>query len=165
MRAKMTPGNPITTSESDLQARQAHVLPLLQGMNSILEVGCGEGKTRLLSKSARLVVGVDICPTLLRKARDLGNQENVQADARRLPLGAAVFDVVMALEVLEHVPDWDEAVEELLRVARHRVVVTVPYQERLKGRTCPHCGCGCLSTDTFIASLQIVLLRGRLVGV
>jgi len=39
---------------------------------------------------------------------------------------AASFDVVTLLEVLEHIPEVDRAVEAAVRLARRYVVVTVP---------------------------------------
>jgi SAM-dependent methyltransferase len=45
-----------------------------------------------------------------------------------LPFGRASFDAVVCLEVLEHLEDPMAAVEELLRVARLAVVLSVPYE-------------------------------------
>lgn len=49
--------------------------------------------------------------------------ETQQADARRLPWGDKHFDAVYAVSVLEHIPEDEEALQEMLRVGR-RVVVT-----------------------------------------
>ena len=131
-----------TVPEAALQTRQAEVVPLLPEGASILEVGSGEGGTfGLVAGSGSLQLGIDISVPLLRHARDRDSRSaNVQADARHLPLAGNTFDVAMAQELLEHVPDWQVALEELFRTARQRVVVTVPYRQRLKGRRCPHCG-------------------------
>lgn len=48
------------------------------------------------------------------------------ADACRLPFESCAFDVVTALEVLEHIPDVERAAREIVRVARRFVVVSVP---------------------------------------
>jgi SAM-dependent methyltransferase len=131
-----------TVVEIDLLTRQAHMLPLLQGADSILEVGSGKGRTlELLTKPGRLLSGVDISPTLLQTAHYSGSGfSNVQADAQQLPLAGASFDIVVAQDVLEHIANWQQALEELFRVARRRVVITVPYQEQIKRQQCPHCG-------------------------
>jgi SAM-dependent methyltransferase len=52
----------------------------------------------------------------------------VRADLLSLPFPDASFDVVMASEVLEHIPDDDVAMAEIARVVRPggRVAVTVP---------------------------------------
>lgn len=131
-----------TVHEADLQARQAHVLPLMPEDASILEVGSGAGQTlRILPHTGRLLLGVDISPDLLKEAHDSNDHfENVQADAEHLPLKTNSFDVAVAQEVLEHVSNWQVALEELCRVARRQVVVTVPYREWPKGQRCPECG-------------------------
>jgi SAM-dependent methyltransferase len=128
--------------EADLRARQAQVVSLLPERGSILEVGSGEGHTlRLLDKPSRRLVGIDISlAALYNSAEGTPGFDNVQADAQLLPLAADSFDVAVALEVLEHLADWPRALEELFRVARERVIVTVPYREWLKGRRCPNCG-------------------------
>jgi SAM-dependent methyltransferase len=43
---------------------------------------------------------------------------NVFGDAVRLPFPDATFDLVLAVEVLEHLPDPATAIDELARVAR-----------------------------------------------
>jgi SAM-dependent methyltransferase len=140
-KAVMTVRTADPTPEKDWRARQAHVLPLLEGAASVLEVGCGQGRTlRLLAAPGRQVVGIDISAAHLLKAGEAGcNLDLVQGDAGKLPLTDAAFEAVLAAEVLEHVPDWQQALEELFRVARPRVVVTVPYRQRLKAFRCPHC--------------------------
>ncbi|MCP2253396.1 Methyltransferase domain-containing protein [Prauserella aidingensis] len=52
----------------------------------------------------------------------------VAGDALRLPFPDGAFDCVIASEILEHVPDDERAIAELVRVARPggSVVVTVP---------------------------------------
>lgn len=52
---------------------------------------------------------------------------SVSADIRNLPFGHEEFDVVLCSETLEHVADLDSAIDELLRVAKHALVVTVPH--------------------------------------
>src|SRR5579871_5244693 len=50
----------------------------------------------------------------------------LQADATALPFPPGAFDVVTALEMLEHIPDVAAAVREIARVARRHVVLSVP---------------------------------------
>ena len=67
-----------------------------------LDVGCGTGVlTRRLAQheAVESVVGVDVAPSLLARARELAaGMENVSyrtADARALPFDEATFDVVV----------------------------------------------------------------------
>src|SRR5215207_11686373 len=59
----------------------------------------------------------------------------VNGDALALPFADGAFDRVIAAEVLEHVPDHDHALAELVRVLRPggRLAVTVPrwFPERV----------------------------------
>lgn len=49
-----------------------------------------------------------------------------QGDATQLPFAAGSFAGVTALEVLEHIPEAEKAVQELVRVAQRFVVCSVP---------------------------------------
>ena len=62
-------------------------------------------------------VGVDLSPTALPLARAHGVLA-LRGDAQALPLADGVADVVVAGEVLEHVPDLAAAVREACRVLR-----------------------------------------------
>jgi len=48
-------------------------------------------------------------------------------------------DTVVCMEVLEHVDDLKTAVDEILRVARRRVIITVPCSQKLSYELCIHC--------------------------
>jgi 2-polyprenyl-3-methyl-5-hydroxy-6-metoxy-1,4-benzoquinol methylase len=45
-----------------------------------------------------------------------------------LPFQPDEFDVATAIEVVEHVPDPDATLRELARVARRRLIVSVPRE-------------------------------------
>jgi hypothetical protein len=68
----------------------------------------------------------DTAPLLGRRVRTLG------CDAAAVPLPAGVADTVTVLHLLEHLStDVGHAViEEALRLARRRVVIAVPYEDR-----------------------------------
>jgi SAM-dependent methyltransferase len=91
----------------------------------VLEVGCGTGVlTRALAglPDVESVVGVDLAPSLLEKARELAagvpNVRFEQADARSLPLAGESVDVVVFDSTLSHVPEPERALAEALRVLR-----------------------------------------------
>ena len=57
--------------------------------------------------------------------RDDGHDHRVDLE-RRLPFGDGAFDVVVALDCLEHVDDIHAALRELIRVSRCTTVVALP---------------------------------------
>ncbi|MBI2709224.1 MAG: class I SAM-dependent methyltransferase [Actinobacteria bacterium] len=97
----------------------------------VLEVGVGEGEVaeRLRSRWP----GVALCavdlpdPALAASWRERGLAGSF-ADIERLPFADGTFDLVLAIEVLEHVPDPPAALRELGRVAGARLVLSVPRE-------------------------------------
>jgi hypothetical protein len=55
-------------------------------------------------------------------------QPDIVGDVTKLDIGDDAFDVVLAAEVLEHIPfeQFETALRELRRVSRDRVIVTLP---------------------------------------
>ena len=94
----------------------------------ILDVGCGTGAT-----SARLarwgrVVSVDFSPLALSFSRRRGLKQMVGADAMQLPFADAQFDLIVAMDMLEHLPDDEKALSEFQRVLKPGgcIIATVP---------------------------------------
>lgn len=110
----------------------------------ILDVGCGFGGT-LASLNERFrnldMVGVNIDPRQLERARREVHPTNgnrirfVEADAGRLPLPSASFDVVLAVECIFHFPDrsafFAEAGRVLVSGGRLALSDYVPPEEAL----------------------------------
>jgi len=102
------------------------------GGGRVLDVGCGAGLgTRMLSAAgARSVVGVDVRPEALAAAREADSAgEYREHDLERpLPFPDGAFDLVVCLEVLEHVRDQAGLAGELRRVlaADGVALVSVP---------------------------------------
>ncbi|MFA5134769.1 MAG: class I SAM-dependent methyltransferase [Patescibacteria group bacterium] len=48
-------------------------------------------------------------------------------------------DTIVCTEVLEHVYDNEFAMTELMRVARKRIIITVPFNEKIQQHLCLHC--------------------------
>jgi SAM-dependent methyltransferase len=97
----------------------------------VLEVGIGEGEVaqRVAQRYPDAsVIGLDLPDDILAQEwlnRDL---TSIFGDITRLPFPDKSFDLVLAIEVLEHVPHPDLALAELSRVAARDVVVSVPRE-------------------------------------
>jgi 2-polyprenyl-3-methyl-5-hydroxy-6-metoxy-1,4-benzoquinol methylase len=101
---------------------------------SVLDVGCGEG-VLTAQWAQRLgtgrVVGIDLEDPKLRREWDLRRRPNLEfraMAAENLPFGEDEFDLAAATEVLEHVPDPEQTLSEMARVARRHLLVSVPRE-------------------------------------
>lgn len=102
--------------------------------DSILDLGCGEGvltaewAERL--PSAR-VVGIDLPDARLEQEWRLRRRPNLQFMAgtgEALPFASGEFDLVAAVEALEHVPHPERVLDEMSRVAGRHLLVSVPRE-------------------------------------
>jgi 2-polyprenyl-3-methyl-5-hydroxy-6-metoxy-1,4-benzoquinol methylase len=104
----------------------------------VLEVGCGEGViSDKLQRRWGNTVGLDLPDAGLRAQwREIGGDPApgfLHADALRLPFQDGLFDVVVAVEVLEHLPDPAQGLAEIARVGRGQVVLSVPREPIFRG--------------------------------
>ncbi len=91
----------------------------------VLEVGCGQGITTILSSSkCANIVGLDISKKSLHEARrginelEVSNALLINADAESLPFPDNCFDIVYSLGVLHHTPDTQKSINEIHRVLK-----------------------------------------------
>jgi SAM-dependent methyltransferase len=110
-----------------------HVLPLLPLDGSrVLEVGAGYGYVVPHLQRAARYVGLDLALSAVRQigASAAGRAHALVADGAALPFPERCFDVVLCLEVVEHVGEPTRLVEECFRVVRpggHVVFSTPSY--------------------------------------
>ncbi|MCX6668330.1 MAG: class I SAM-dependent methyltransferase [Methanothrix sp.] len=101
-------------------------LPELPAGCSVLEMGCGSGKTLAgLAGRARRVIGLDISVQALRLCRPCGPKiDLILGDACRLPFPSESFDAVFAFHVTGH----------LLLAGRHALAREAARVLKLGGR-------------------------------
>lgn len=117
--------------ETDLNERCAEkILENLRG-RTVLEAGCGRGY--LAGRMARTheVTATDIVLDESAVARYPG-VEFIAANVEDLPFPDRSFDTVVCTHTLEHVQNLQQAIGELRRVARERVIIVVPRQRPYK---------------------------------
>ena len=106
---------------------------------SLLDVGCGEGVLTLEWAERlgdRRVVGIDLEDPKLAAEWEQRRRPNLEfqtADATALSFGDGEFDMATAIEVLEHVPEPEATLAEMARVARRRLLVSVPREPLWRG--------------------------------
>jgi SAM-dependent methyltransferase len=134
--AKLFPGQSQGLYRTHDWQRIEHALSLIpEKTKSILDVGTGPGALlNYLTVAGEIprVTGIDL------KQYSKFYQIAKALDWRRMNVCSLEFvdgdyDVVICMEVLEHLDpsDFDTAVSELRRVAKNRLIVTVPFKEPL----------------------------------
>ena len=102
--------------------------------SSLLDVGCGEGV--LVQHLAhrlgpRRVVGVDLEEDSIQAGwarHGAPNLEYRAAQAESLPFAEGEFDLISAIEVLEHLPDPRRTLAEMARCAQRWLLASVPRE-------------------------------------
>jgi ubiquinone/menaquinone biosynthesis C-methylase UbiE len=113
-----------------MQTVDFRYFPLHQG-ERVLDLGCGEGRHVISAYVLGEVhaVGVDLSRKDLSTAQarfaefeEAGNEHKqldlAEASALALPFPDASFDKVICSEVLEHIPDYRAALQEIRRVLK-----------------------------------------------
>jgi SAM-dependent methyltransferase len=84
----------------------------------ILDVGCGTGANLLMLSKYGEAEGVDISDDALAFCRERGLQKVKSGSAEQLPYEDASFDLVTALDVVEHLDDDLAGLKEMRRVLK-----------------------------------------------
>lgn len=94
----------------------------------ILDLGCGTGAMSRELQEYGKVISLDRAEPALRLARTRGLKNLCIGDAESLPFKPSLFDLVVALDVLEHLNEDLSATQEIARVLKPEgiALVTVP---------------------------------------
>lgn len=98
------------------------LLPILEEMLTI-DVACGTGRwlANLLHRGARLGVGLDLSPEMLKQARSKPPLQDrlIRADCAAMPIRGGAADLAMCSFVVSYLPDLHCFARELSRIVRN----------------------------------------------
>ena len=136
----------------------------------VLDIGCGEGRHMVKACQAEgsLCTGADFgFDNLIFTRNKLRFHDQINdlackdwhlscMDVTGLPFGNETFELVLCSEVLEHIPDDDKAISELVRILKpgKTLAVSVP-------RAWPERICWQLSDEYFNANMGHVRIYGK----
>ncbi len=113
---------------------------------SVLDVGCGNGVfvntiIKIFPHRCERIVALDPSEEALKHV----NTEKIKGVIACLPFESESFDLVVCLEVLEHLgqKDFERGISELQRVSKKYIIITVPNDQDLESSQvmCPRCYC------------------------
>lgn len=126
-KGKYESRNPLKRAMLNRFLRRVRSIVDASDADVILDVGTGEGLFWQDTSRRPTVIGVDIRHEALVEAGGTGVLP-IRGSAFCLPFADSSFDLVLAMEILEHLPQPENAAKELRRIARERVIVTVPWE-------------------------------------
>lgn len=98
------------------------IIEKIKDGDKVLEVGCGKGEFAEYLKNKRKVdyTGCDI-----------SDVAPIQCDCHKLPFKDKEFDIVVSIEVLEHIDNPQQFIKEAQRVGK-RIAMITPYQNSIQ---------------------------------
>lgn len=126
--------------DAELQQKIDLILSIIpKDVRNILDVGCGNGLITNELGARYSAIGLDRSQVALSYVT--GSKINAQANI--LPLQSKSVDLVFSSELLEHLNDkvLQASIQEMQRVAKSYLLVSVPNQEMLQKNAlkCPIC--------------------------
>lgn len=113
-------------------------------VSTALEIGFYDFRLSRLLRDKVDLVSIDLPRNVTSS-----NYKLTFADVQQLPFKNDTFDVTICTEVLEHLPEavLEKSINELQRVSRKYVLVSVPYKQRIWNDMfkCANCGFVCNS--------------------
>jgi SAM-dependent methyltransferase len=93
------------------------------GGRVVVDCACGDGTcARIIGDRARTVDGFDLSESTIESARSTtagGNVRFAAADATALPVPDDFAELYVSLETIEHLPDQEAFLREVVRVLKH----------------------------------------------
>ena len=118
-------------------------------LHTVMDVGAEAGRFSLMAtNTGTMSIGIDIDSYGLKRLKLKNKNANViQADARKIPLKDEVFDAVFMIEVLDYIPEVEEALRECKRTLKSNASLVLSFGNsfslksnlrRLRGKSYRH---------------------------
>lgn len=106
--------------------RVAKIREVCEG--SVLDLGAGDGWiAKALQSDGHEVVGIEITDTRRARALERHNVKLLPGNVNEpLPFKDGSFDTVLAGDIIEHLHDPSNCLGEMVRIARKRLVISIP---------------------------------------
>jgi len=114
--------DPVALLRAENRVKAPWIIERIKKSSTILDVGCGAGfLSNELALAGHKVTGIDLSPTSLEVAGRYDKTQTVTyivADAFKLPFPDESFDVICAMDFLEHIDDPSKVIKEFSRVLK-----------------------------------------------
>lgn len=120
---------------------------------AVIDLGTrdGYGAVYAIEKKARVAVGVEVVPEVAAYASERLKRPVVCGDMRSTPYPPSSWDCVWSIHSLEHVPDPEVAVAEMVRLCKPGgwILIVVPLEQTTEGNpySVAHNTCWATSRD------------------
>ncbi|MEI2737654.1 MAG: class I SAM-dependent methyltransferase [Chitinophagaceae bacterium] len=107
----------------------------------VLDIACGEGYgSKLLSKIADHVTGVDINADIINDAKEKYQSKNLQfltGTVEDIPAADGQFDIVVSFETIEHTTGHEKMISEIKRVLKPEglLIISTPDKKNYSDKT------------------------------
>jgi SAM-dependent methyltransferase len=95
-----------------------------QKLRLVCDLGCGSGYKLVRYFGDVPTIGIDLPPTCVYLREKYPDREWVEADFTKIP--PQDIDMVIAADVLEHVPNPDEVLSYILKLRPQKVIISTP---------------------------------------
>lgn len=107
------------------------VFKIIESFSTFLEIGPGIGDFSLyLLSLGKKVEMLDIKRDDLILMKKICEEKNYNYDFYQQNITNAIltktYDVVIAIEVIEHIEDYKKAIDSMIKLAKHKVILTTP---------------------------------------
>lgn len=113
------------SAEERKMLEQIAQLAQIRSTDRVLDVACGTGVVSFaLASQAREVVGIDISPGMLAKARKIRHRRGIRnvhfvlGQAEHMPFADGEFDLVVCRLAIHHFPQPEKEIREMARVLK-----------------------------------------------